>query len=187
MLLNRNGLLLWKKTIAWVRAIFVFGPQFEHNNTFVDALYTGKHTTRALREQLRPLFEFGDPNSGDDVDRIVTQEERDKAVQLRALPKELHPDGDARLEQFVRGPIFDPEISPLLADSLADLPRAYVVTCGHDPLRDEGLLYVKRLRSARVGVNLKHYPKFTHGHLGIDRQNHIQKDLAAFLQRNGWL
>lgn len=55
--------------------------------------------------------------------------------------------------------------SPLVAKSLAGLPRAYVATCGHDPLRDEGIAYADKLRSESVMVEHRHFPGQIHGFL----------------------
>lgn len=42
----------------------------------------------------------------------------------------------------------DPEASPLLKKNFTGLARAYVQIAGMDPLRDEGLAYVEKLRQA---------------------------------------
>ena len=34
------------------------------------------------------------------------------------------------------------------------IPNAYIVTCGHDVLRDDGLLYVRRLRASKGGARV---------------------------------
>lgn len=42
----------------------------------------------------------------------------------------------------------DPEASPLLNKNFTGLARAYVQIAGMDPLRDEGIAYVEKLRQA---------------------------------------
>jgi acetyl esterase len=65
----------------------------------------------------------------------------------------LGPDGDRR----------DPRASPLLADDLAGVAPALVVTAGFDPLRDEGEAYATRLREAGVRTILRRHPGYVHG------------------------
>jgi len=57
----------------------------------------------------------------------------------------------------------DPRVSPLLAESLAGLPPALIVTAGFDPLRDEGDRYAVALRDAGTPVDLRSMGSLTHG------------------------
>ena len=61
----------------------------------------------------------------------------------------------------------NPLAVPLRADDHTDLPPATVVTCGHDPLRDEGVAYAERLADAGVPVDNLHYPSAVHGVLSM--------------------
>ena len=57
----------------------------------------------------------------------------------------------------------NPYACPLAACSHADLPSATVVTCGFDPLRDEGAAYARVLRDAGVDVTHRNYDDVIHG------------------------
>ncbi|MDY6818033.1 MAG: alpha/beta hydrolase [Halobacteriales archaeon] len=56
----------------------------------------------------------------------------------------------------------NPYASPLRASDLSGLPSATIVTCGFDPLRDEGVAYVERLQAAGVDVTHIHYEAAIH-------------------------
>jgi len=60
-----------------------------------------------------------------------------------------------------------PTAAPLRADDVAGCPPTTVVTGGHDPLRDEGVAYVERLREAGVPVDHHHEPSMPHGFLSL--------------------
>lgn len=57
----------------------------------------------------------------------------------------------------------DPLVSPIRRTDLSGLPPALVVTAEHDPLRDEGELYGKRLREAGVPATVTRYAGANHG------------------------
>ena len=62
------------------------------------------------------------------------------------------------------GPILqDPYFSAGVASDLGNLPMAFVFTGGSDPLRDEGVIYAKRLEKAGNQVKHVHFVSGMHG------------------------
>lgn len=61
----------------------------------------------------------------------------------------------------------DPRASPLLTESLRNLPAAIITTAGFDPLRDEGRQYAERLRKSGVPVTYRCYDTMIHGFAGF--------------------
>ncbi|XP_053714725.1 neutral cholesterol ester hydrolase 1-like isoform X1 [Synchiropus splendidus] len=61
--------------------------------------------------------------------------------------------------------LVDARAAPLLAERevLSRTPPAYVMTCEFDVLRDDGLMYVRRLQEAQVPVTSDHYEDGFHG------------------------
>jgi acetyl esterase len=55
------------------------------------------------------------------------------------------------------------DVSPLHAPSLDGLPPTLLITAEHDPLRDEGNAYAKRLEHAGVTVTTRTEPALSHG------------------------
>jgi acetyl esterase len=58
-----------------------------------------------------------------------------------------------------------PYASPLRAESLRGLPASLVVTCGFDPLRDDGRALADGLREASVPTRHRGYDDVVHGFL----------------------
>lgn len=63
----------------------------------------------------------------------------------------------------------DRRVSPLFSgeDSLFGGPPAHVITCGWDPLRDEGGAYADRLAHCGVKVTRQDYPTMVHGFMNM--------------------
>jgi acetyl esterase len=59
------------------------------------------------------------------------------------------------------------EVSPLRAESLAGMPPTVMILAGHDPLRDEGLAYARRLEDHGVPVELTMFDGMCHGFVGL--------------------
>ncbi|KFV54609.1 Arylacetamide deacetylase-like 4, partial [Tyto alba] len=64
-------------------------------------------------------------------------------------------------------PLLDSVFSPLLAEDsvIARLPEAFILTCEFDVLRDDGLLYKKRLEDHGIKVTWCHLQEGFHGTL----------------------
>ena len=86
----------------------------------------------------------------------------------------------------------DPGVSPLREPDLAGLPAAIVITCEHDPLRDQGEAYAERLRAAGVPVRARREAGLVHNFLLWDTispacaaaGDRVADDLAAALRRD---
>ncbi|KAM4624769.1 neutral cholesterol ester hydrolase 1a [Polymixia lowei] len=65
--------------------------------------------------------------------------------------------------------LLDVRASPLLAgpEILGKCPRTYILTCEYDVLRDDGLMYARRLQDAGVAVTSDHYDDGFHGCLSF--------------------
>ncbi|NXX88994.1 NCEH1 hydrolase, partial [Centropus bengalensis] len=61
--------------------------------------------------------------------------------------------------------LLDVRAGPLLAENetLQLQPKTYILTCENDVLRDDGVMYAKRLQNAGVEVTLDHFDDCFHG------------------------
>jgi acetyl esterase len=83
--------------------------------------------------------------------------------------------------------------SPLLAKSLSQLPPAFVLTAGYDPLLDEGRAYADRLAHDGVKTEYCNYPDMVHGFITMGRVldtaqvalDHCARALRAAWAREG--
>ena len=84
----------------------------------------------------------------------------------------------------------DPYFSPLIAEDLSELPNTYVIACEYDVLRDDAILYARRLSAAGVEVETRVVMGAWHGIMfqatmgsakkGIQMTN----DMAKFIEEN---
>lgn len=82
----------------------------------------------------------------------------------------------------------DTRLSPLFETDLKGLPPAYVLTCGLDPLRDEGKLYADNMKYHGVKVKYHHEKAMPHGFLNFSRAfpkgRTIPLDVAEFMREH---
>ncbi|XP_055364684.1 arylacetamide deacetylase-like 4 isoform X2 [Betta splendens] len=89
----------------------------------------------------------------------------------RGFRERPRPEFDGEAYHAVRAGL-EAEVSPLLAADAAiqRSPPTFILTCEYDVLRDEGLLYRKRLLDLNVDVTWQHVPDGVHGVLNFFRQ-----------------
>jgi acetyl esterase len=73
------------------------------------------------------------------------------------------------IDHYAKGHETDWRASPIRAATVAGTAPALVLTCGVDPLRDEGLDYAKRLEREGVRVVQIHYSDQIHGFMSMGR------------------
>jgi len=80
----------------------------------------------------------------------------------------------------------DPLVSPIKRADLTGLPPALIITGEHDPLRDEGELYGRRLQEAGVAATVSRYEGAGHGFVQhfswIPDFARVYRETAAFLR-----
>ncbi|XP_023931258.1 arylacetamide deacetylase-like [Lingula anatina] len=82
--------------------------------------------------------------------------------------------------------VMDPYFSPVMAETLQGVPGACLITAEYDILRDDGLLFKRRLEEAKVKVTHHHYKIFhgifiePHSHMKMFAQVH--RDVLACLK-----
>jgi acetyl esterase len=81
--------------------------------------------------------------------------------------------------------LLSPRAAPLLAESHAGLPPAFIAVAQHDPLRDEGVAYAEALRAAGVAVRLDRGEGLIHGYLRA--KAYCEPVRTRFAEMAAWL
>lgn len=79
----------------------------------------------------------------------------------------------------------DPRAAPARSPHLAAAPPAFILTAGHDPLRDDGAQQAQRLQAAGVPVVYREYPGQIHAFLSVRRA--VPEGRAALSEAAAWL
>lgn len=97
------------------------------------------------------------------------------------------PDLERQIDLYLASPAdrLNPEASPILQPDLVGLAPALVLTCGADPLRDEGEAYGARLGAAGVVV---HHVRLDHGlHGALQMGGRLNETATLLSSVSEWL
>jgi acetyl esterase len=86
------------------------------------------------------------------------------------------------VENYAPGQANDPAVSPILAEDFTGLPPAVVINAEFDPLRDDGVLYAAKLRSAGVKVWEKCFAGQIHCLIGLMPGSQPLKEYEMLVQ-----
>ncbi|XP_070615770.1 arylacetamide deacetylase-like 4 [Erythrolamprus reginae] len=169
---NRQCPILWRKLVPFFACYF-----FNKPTSLIDGILANSHISEATRQKYQKWV------SADCIP------ERFKARGY--VPPEPSP-FNPRLHKEVEV-LLTETCSPLITEDavISRLPQTFLLTCEYDVLRDDGLLYVKRLTDNRVPVTWSHVEKGVHGMIlfygyrifSFPLVNSIMCDIAGFIRR----
>jgi len=115
------------------------------------------------------------------VDASVLRQYSEEFLNIESLPAKYRQNYvrpapqpfDRQLWNRLKDKLLNPYFSPLVAETVSGLPKAFMLTIENDPLRDEALLYMLRLQKAGVEVTHRHHQGY-HGDLHTRMDDIIQ-------------
>ena len=123
-----------------------------------------------------------DHTSSDAKSSKYAQFVRHDILAQKYIPQSFLPDGvdhgNAALWNQIKDVILNPYFAPLMSNDVSKLPSAYIITADYDVLRDDGLMYARKLSDAGNKVVIRNYAKAFHAI--IDHFNTIEVSKQAF-------
>ncbi|XP_043108599.1 arylacetamide deacetylase-like 4 [Puntigrus tetrazona] len=139
------------------RVVFYFLQYLNGNTTVSQQILEGKHVPVELKLRYKKWL---------DPENIPPQ------FRKEVRTPQVITSHDADVYQIIKQGL-DPEISPLLAedDVLRLSPPTFILTCEFDVLRDDGILFLKRLEDVGVDVTWEHLSDGFHGIISFFNQS----------------
>ena len=159
--------------------------------SLVKAFATNNHTSSSAKILVAEQGILSHRLIPDDLKNAGNGPETDDLRNSGILP-EAADDDDKHIFDSIKESLMNPDLAPLMRVHLAGLPETYIVTCHFDVLRDDGVLYARRLKDAAVAVVWKHYAGGTHGSMimnhdglfALEAGRQIRHDLVTYLKEN---
>ena len=150
---------------------FCFSAYFNGvlNDSLVEQMTVNNHTSAAFKNS--PLYRKIFNHS------LIPKDFRDPAYYT---PPQSSDFGNDAIWNDLKDVVLDTRFSPILREDMRGLPKAYIATCGYDPLRDDGIFYFHRLKDAGVDVFWVNYDEAFHG---LDWYHPLHSETGKQLQR----
>ncbi|KAK5985238.1 TRansport of membrane to Cell Surface [Trichostrongylus colubriformis] len=136
--------------------MFYAGIDMDQHSDLVKYVLVNGHIAPQIRDKVDRIIDYSSfsyMNYGNE-----SLPEREAVVHSKVAQRLLAP--------FIANPSF----APLMHEDLSRLPPAFVMTCEYDVLRDEGMLYAKRLRDAGVKTESRNYDNGFHAMLNFHHE-----------------
>ncbi|KAF1755430.1 hypothetical protein GCK72_021999 [Caenorhabditis remanei] len=113
------------------------------------------------------------PEHRDRIDKILSHRsfiESTHLYNLSKVPERWEIQESSEAQDLLDPIIFNPYFSPLMRENLENLPKSLIVTCEFDTLRDEGMIYAERLKTAGVPTKLINLKNGFHAMLNMHNE-----------------
>ncbi|XP_070614320.1 arylacetamide deacetylase-like 3 isoform X1 [Erythrolamprus reginae] len=171
---NSRCPFLWRKL-----AIYLCCRYLNKSTSFTNGLLRGSHVPKATRLKYQKWV-----NANNIPERFKVRGYTEEDYSLSDFKPQLYEEMKETLSETY---------SPLLAEDtiVRKLPQTFLLTCEFDVLRDDGLLYMKRLRDNGVPVTWSHVENgmhgvmsfFGYGILSFPSAKRIVRDVTDFIRR----
>ncbi|XP_067667961.1 arylacetamide deacetylase-like [Haliotis asinina] len=165
-----DNVLLW---LSYAGIDFKFLSQFLSNNHTSVELKNSKYAEYVNPDKLVPKYYI-----------------RTLALRDTEQRKDF---GNKELWEKIKERLLDPYLAPLMADDamLRRTAHAYVMTAGYDIIRDDGIMYVSRLKAVGTKAMIRNFPEAFHhalwfhsGPLRVNVGTRIVRDVTNFLKNH---
>ena len=168
--------------------------EFNHTEILSDLIVKNDHTVLINDKEIKDkLLSYTDSNMIADEYKIGYKYYDDYDVKHHFPSKSIENDllKDPKISGLLRK-MFTPEVSPGLADQekLIGLPEALFIISEVDALKDDGMMYAERLRSAGGKVKIDYYENAMHGMSqkvgqdGLNVARDMQNSMIEFIREN---
>ncbi|KAM3834191.1 arylacetamide deacetylase-like 4 [Vipera latastei] len=171
---NCRSPILWKKLVAYFCCRYL-----NKSTSFVNEIMKSSYVPKATRLKYQKWL-----NAKNIPEQFKVRGYREQDHALSNFNPQVHEEMKEMLSET---------FSPLLAEDavVCKLPQTFLLTCEFDVLRDDGLLYMKRLMDNGVPVTWSHVENgmhgvmvlFGYGILSFPSAKRIVRDVTDFIRR----